>query len=117
MRADHVVFHVADPILSAEWFQRVIGLEPVRLEEYKRGEATFPSVRINDDSIIDLSPLSASDDLAQATHSPGSVGHRVNHFCLAMTREEYDALDSRAPGRPGHLRPRPADLWRTRMGP
>jgi glyoxylase I family protein len=95
MQLDHVVLHVADPIKSAEWFQRVIGLEPVRLEEFKRGEAPFPSMRINENSIFDLSPLSAAAQLEEATKTPGSVGHRVNHLCIAMTREEYDALDQR----------------------
>ena len=109
MRLDHVVLHVADPIESAEWYQRVVGLEPVRLEEYKRGESPFPSVRIAEDAIMDLSPLSAAPDLELATRTPGSVGHRVNHVCIAMTRAEYDALDERlrADGRDTSARVRP----------
>jgi catechol 2,3-dioxygenase-like lactoylglutathione lyase family enzyme len=95
MRLDHVVLHVADPIKSAEWFQRVVGLEPVRLEEFTRGDAPFPSVRISEDAIIDLSPLSSAPALERDTHAPGSVGHRVNHVCIALTRAEYDALDER----------------------
>jgi len=95
MRLDHVVLHVTDPIKSAEWFQRVVGLKPVRLDEYKSGKAPFPSVRVSDDAIIDLSPLSAVEDLELATRTPGSVGHKVNHVCIAMTRAEYDALDER----------------------
>lgn len=109
MRLDHVVLHVADPIESAEWYRRVVGLEPVRLEEYKRGESPFPSVRIAEDAIMDLSPLSAAPDLELATGTPGSVGHRVNHVCIAMTRAEYDALDERlrADGRDTSARVRP----------
>jgi glyoxylase I family protein len=95
MRLDHVVLHVADPLKSAEWYQRVVGLEPVRLDEYKRGDAPFPSVRVSEDAIIDLSPLSAVPDLERATRTPGSVGHKVNHVCIAMSRSEYDALDER----------------------
>jgi catechol 2,3-dioxygenase-like lactoylglutathione lyase family enzyme len=109
MRFDHVVLHVADPLKSAEWFQRVVGLEPVRLDEYKRGDSPFPSVRIAQDAIIDLSPLSAIAELEEATHTPGSVGHAVNHVCIAMTREEYDALDERlrADGKDTSARVRP----------
>jgi catechol 2,3-dioxygenase-like lactoylglutathione lyase family enzyme len=109
MRLDHVVLHVADPLRSAEWFQRVVGLEPVRLDEFKRGEAPFPSVRVSGDSIIDLSPLSAASELERATHAPGSVGHTVNHVCIALTRAEYDALDERlrAEGRDTSARVRP----------
>jgi catechol 2,3-dioxygenase-like lactoylglutathione lyase family enzyme len=109
MRLDHVVLHVADPIESAEWFQRVVGLEPVRLDEFKRGEAPFPSVRVSEDAIIDLSPLSAAPDLERATRTPGSVGHKVNHVCIALTRAEYEALDERlrADGRDTSARVRP----------
>jgi glyoxylase I family protein len=109
MRLDHVVFHVADPLRSAEWFRRVVGLEPVRLEEYKHGDSPFPSVRIADDAIIDLSPVSAAAELERSTHAPGSVGHVVNHVCISMTREEYDALDERlqADGRDTSARVRP----------
>jgi catechol 2,3-dioxygenase-like lactoylglutathione lyase family enzyme len=109
MWLDHVVLHVADPLKSAEWFQRVVGLEPVRLDEYKRGDSPFPSVRIAADAIIDLSPLSAVEELEKATRTPGSVGHAVNHVCIAMTRQEYDALDERlrADGKDTSARVRP----------
>ena len=109
MRLDHVVLHVADPAASAEWFHRVVGLAPVRLEEYRSGKAPFPSVRVSEDAIIDLSPLSAAPDLELATRTPGSVGHRVNHVCIALTRAEYDALDQRlrADGRDTSARVRP----------
>lgn len=109
MRLDHVVLHVADPAASAEWFRRVVGLEPVRLAEFLRGEAPFPSVRVSQDAIIDLSPLAAAQELERATRTPGSVGHRVNHVCLAMSRAEYDALDERlrAEGRDTSARVRP----------
>jgi glyoxylase I family protein len=109
MRLDHVVLHVQDPLKSAEWYQRVVGLEPVRLEEFKRGEAPFPSVRVSEDAIMDLSPLASIPDLEQATKTPGSVGHKVNHVCIAMDRAEYDALDERlrADGRDTSARVRP----------
>ena len=109
MRLDHVVLHVADPLKSAEWFHDVVGLEPVRLEEFKRGESPFPSVRIAQDAIMDLSPLSSAEALERDTHASGSVGYRVNHVCIAMTREEYDALDERlrADGRDTSARVRP----------
>jgi catechol 2,3-dioxygenase-like lactoylglutathione lyase family enzyme len=109
MRLDHVVLHVQDPLKSAEWYRRVVGLEPVRLEEYRRGEAPFPSVRISRDAIIDLSPLAAVPELERSTGNPGSVGFKVNHVCIAMDRAEYEALDERlrADGRDTSARVRP----------
>ena len=51
---DHVVLVVADPSASAAWYRDHLGLQPLRLDEWERGEVFFPSVRIDDSTIIDL---------------------------------------------------------------
>ena len=51
---DHVVFNVADAEASVAWWRDVLGLEPVRLEEWRRGEVPFVSVRISPGTILDL---------------------------------------------------------------
>src|SRR5712691_1305287 len=91
-RLDHVVFWVADPVRSIDFYERVVGLPGVRTGEYREGKVPFPSVRVSPDSIIDLmTPASASgvDELAGVS---GSAGHPVNHVCLAMGRDEFEAL-------------------------
>lgn len=35
---DHIVLRVVDPLKSVEWYQNTLGLEPVRVEEFKAGE-------------------------------------------------------------------------------
>ncbi|PND59381.1 dioxygenase [Mycobacterium sp. ENV421] len=84
MRLDHVVLWTKDPAVAMDFYTRVVGLEPVRFDEFRTGEAPFPSVRVSADSILDLSP-----------EDNGGIQHRVNHVCLAMTKAEYDALDQR----------------------
>jgi catechol 2,3-dioxygenase-like lactoylglutathione lyase family enzyme len=84
MRLDHVVLWTKDPRAAIDFYSRVVGLTPVRFAEFEAGEAPFPSVRVCEDSIIDLMPV-----------AEGSAGQRVNHICLALSKAEYDALDAR----------------------
>jgi catechol 2,3-dioxygenase-like lactoylglutathione lyase family enzyme len=51
---DHVVFYVADVERSVQWYTDRLGLQPERLEEWRRGEVPFASIRINDHQLIDL---------------------------------------------------------------
>lgn len=95
MRLDHVVLWTSDPRVSMDFYSRVVGLEPVRFGEFEAGEAPFPSVRVCEDSIIDLLPVDGVASAESLTRIPGSAGHRVNHVCLALSKAEYDALDRR----------------------
>ena len=51
---DHIVLRVQDMERSVAWYQEVLGLEPVRLEEWQRGEVPFVSMRLTPTTIIDL---------------------------------------------------------------
>jgi glyoxylase I family protein len=95
MLLDHVVLWTEDVSASMDFYTRVIGLAPVRFEEFARGDAPFPSVRVSQDSILDLMPIRRAPGTEAMTRVAGSAGHRVNHVCLAMTKSEYDALDQR----------------------
>lgn len=97
---DHVVIWVADPLRSVEFFEAVVGFPGVRVEEFRAGEAPFPSVRISDETIIDLMPrafapqmnaLSGAADPALAD----SAGHPVHHICFATGEQEFEALRGR----------------------
>ena len=83
---DHIVLWTKDPRPAMDFYARVVGLDPLRYDEFEAGEAPFPSVRVSEDSIIDLMPV----EMAQG----GSV-NPVNHVCFALSRAEYDALDQR----------------------
>ena len=76
---DHVVLKVADPEVSVEWYGRVLGLQPERLEEWRRGEAPFVSLRIDAGTIIDL--LADPPD-----------GRNVDHLALVVDGMDLDAL-------------------------
>lgn len=80
---DHVVLWVADPLRSVEFFGRVVGLPGERVEEFREGKVPFPSVRVSATAILDL-----------MADSSGSA-HPVNHVCLAMGHDDFEALRGR----------------------
>jgi catechol 2,3-dioxygenase-like lactoylglutathione lyase family enzyme len=72
---DHVVFNVADPERSLRFYAEVLGLKAERADEYRAGRVPFPSVRINDRSIVDF--------LKQETGAaPGR--NNVDHIALSF---------------------------------
>jgi glyoxylase I family protein len=95
MDLDHVVIWVADPLRSLDFYVEVVGLEPVRDEEYRAGQAPFPSVRVAASAIIDLTPRADAAAVNAMTKAGESAGFPVNHVCIAMSAEEYVALSDR----------------------
>ena len=75
---DHVVVNCRDVESSLRWYSEELGLEPVRAAEWRAGEAPFPSVRVDDGTIIDL--------LA----SP-RTGVNVDHVCLVVEPIDLEA--------------------------
>ncbi len=51
---DHIVLVVSDVERSLRWYRDKLGLEPLRVEEWRKGEVPFPSLRVNGDTIVDL---------------------------------------------------------------
>ena len=78
---DHLVLRCADVETTLAWYVDTLGLAPVRVDEWRRGTAPFPSVRVSPETIIDLVP--AAD---------GVRGRNVDHFCLVADRATVDAI-------------------------
>ncbi|HTF91925.1 MAG TPA: VOC family protein, partial [Verrucomicrobiae bacterium] len=53
---DHIVLNVKDIDRSLKFYTEVIGLEGERVAAFRDGKVGFPSVRINETTIIDLFP-------------------------------------------------------------
>ncbi|HEY3834736.1 MAG TPA: VOC family protein [Acidimicrobiia bacterium] len=88
---DHIVLVSADVERSLAFYTGVLGLEPERLSEWRRGEVPFPSVRITPTTIIDLFPAS------MASHPPADPaipGRNLDHMCLVIEPTDLDALAS-----------------------
>lgn len=97
---DHVVLWVEDARRALDFYTEVLGLAPVRRDEFLAGKAPFPSVRIAEGSILDLVPAMAAPFAAQFTgeKTPTAAGKPLNHVCLAMSRTDLDALSARLRG-------------------
>ena len=80
---DHIVLRVSDVERSLDWYANMLGLQPVRLDEWRAGECPFPSVRISTETIIDL-----------ITGDVGYDTRNLDHFCLVVTAESMDEVRS-----------------------
>ncbi|MES9522167.1 VOC family protein [Streptomyces capoamus] len=94
-RLDHVVLWVADPVAAAAFYETAVGLEPLRVVEFERGEAPFPSVRVNEETILDLAPHTSAERMGMLPGSADSAGHPVHHVCLSLPAGAFDALRGR----------------------
>jgi PhzF family phenazine biosynthesis protein len=83
---DHFVFEVSDPTATTRSLAELLDLTPVRLEEYQRGSAPFPSARVSEGLVIDLFP----PRMWRADQPRNS-----NHVCLAVSHERFQQLESR----------------------
>ncbi|MGP3936069.1 VOC family protein [Nonomuraea sp. KM88] len=95
VRLDHLVCWVADQRRSLHFYEQVLGLPGVRTEEFRDGKAAFPSVRISAGTILDLIAYDALKGVDEHTGVKGSSGHPINHFCLSVAKEDFDALQVR----------------------
>ncbi|MBF8191083.1 VOC family protein [Nonomuraea sp. K274] len=95
VRLDHLVCWVSDQLASLHFYEQVIGLPGVRAAEFREGKAGFPSVRVSSETILDLMAYDVSRGVEEGTGVEGSAGHPINHFCLAVGREDFDALQVR----------------------
>jgi catechol 2,3-dioxygenase-like lactoylglutathione lyase family enzyme len=88
---DHIVLNVEDEERMIAFYSEVFQWPPERLEEYRKGDAPFPSLRVNADTIIDLFPRK----LWSGGTDPGQGRSNLNHFCIAMSKESWDDVAGR----------------------
>lgn len=82
---DHIVLRVADVERTVAFYRDVLGLVVERMDEWRSGAVGFPSVRITDDTLIDI---------VRASGPPqeGAVG--LDHLCLVIDADRFQpALD------------------------
>ena len=80
---DHLVLRCDDVESTLAWYLDVLGLDPVRVDEWRRGDAPFPSARVDEGTIIDLVRGSTDDG-------------RLDHMCVVV--EPVDLAELAASG-------------------
>lgn len=82
---DHVVIRCKDVERQLEFYVGILGLEPYRVDEYRAGKVFFPSVRVNDGTIIDLFP--------RPDEEPRGDGPRnLDHYCLTIAATDLSEV-------------------------
>jgi catechol 2,3-dioxygenase-like lactoylglutathione lyase family enzyme len=76
---DHIVLDCGDVERSVAWWRDQLGLEPLRLEEWRRGDAPFVSVRLDATTIIDL-------------FAREPTGENMNHVAITVEDVDLEAL-------------------------
>ena len=79
---DHLVLICADVETTLAWYADVLGLQAMRVKEWRAGDVSFPSVRVDAGTIIDLISR------GETTSGAGSV----DHFCLVIDETGLEAL-------------------------
>jgi catechol 2,3-dioxygenase-like lactoylglutathione lyase family enzyme len=92
---DHIVLVSPDPERLIAWYEAELGLEVLRLEEWRRGEVLFVSLRVSPTFLIDV--LTGE-----------RTGVNLDHIALTVTDVDIDEVA--ASGR-FEVQMGPADLW------
>ena len=109
---DHIVLNVGDIDRSLRFYAEVLGLQPERLEEFKSGKVSFPSVRINERTIIDLFPV--KDAEPPARHQSGKIKGNLNHLCLVVGKDDFSGIVNYLTEREITIRQGPVSRWGAR---
>ncbi|GAA2723627.1 MULTISPECIES: VOC family protein [Streptomyces] len=76
---DHLVLNVSDAERALAFYTGPLGLEPVRVDEWRAGTVPFPSVRVTPTTIIDL------------VEGPRGESN-VDHLCLVVEPLDWQTV-------------------------
>ncbi len=79
---DHLVVNTKDVETAVEFYRDVLGLEILRLEEFREGKVGFVSARISAETIIDIRP-----DTSRDKPTPN-----LDHYCLVLGPTDMESL-------------------------
>ena len=82
---DHIVLNVEDDEKMIPFYENILQFPTERLDEYRSGKVSFPSLRLNENTIIDLFPKRMLERHARA----GSGRKNMNHFCIVMSQADW----------------------------
>ena len=108
---DHIVLNVTDIERSLAFYTQVLGLRGERIQEFKEGKVGFPSVRINEDTIIDLFPVKGSGVVQE---SEDKKERNLNHFCFVTDKEDFSGLIDYLKGHGVSIQQGPISRWGAR---
>ena len=85
---DHIGLRVKDVEASLRFYSELLGLKAERVDEWRKGEIGFPSVRLNADTLIDFFLSEKKVDNADKEINQ-------DHFCLVIEPTDMEHLKTR----------------------
>ncbi|MCA9499777.1 MAG: VOC family protein [Nitrospira sp.] len=107
---DHIVLNIEHDETIIDFYTRILMLPAERLEAYRAGEVPFPSVRINQHTVVDLFPKK----LWEKKQSAGKGFSNLNHFCLSLNKKDWEDLHGRLRDHKTAIREGPVQRWGAR---
>jgi catechol 2,3-dioxygenase-like lactoylglutathione lyase family enzyme len=107
---DHIVLNVNDIERSLLFYTQILGLKGERIDEFKSGKVGFPSVRINEGTIIDLFPAKQPRAPAGKEKNNGNL----NHFCMVVGAEDFAGIMGYLAAHKITIREGPVSRWGAR---
>lgn len=108
---DHIVLNVKDIDRTLDFYTEILGLKGERIQEFKDGKVGFPSVRINEHTLIDLNPVRAN---TQPPPAGEKAEGNLNHFCLVVEKEDFSGIVDYLRERNVSIRQGPISRWGAR---
>ncbi len=81
---DHLVVNTRDVENAVIFYRDVLGMEILRLDEFREGKVGFVSARVSPETIIDIRPDPSGE----------KVTPNVDHYCLVLGPTDMKKLHS-----------------------
>ncbi len=85
---DHIGLRVKDVEASLRFYSELLGLKAERVDEWRKGEIGFPSVRLDADTLIDFF-------LSEKKFDNANKEINQDHFCLVIEPTDMEHLKTR----------------------
>lgn len=106
-RIDHIVLNVRDDEKMIAFYENILQFPTERLDEYRSGKVPFPSLRLNENTIIDLFPRRMWEKDSPA----GNGRDNLNHFCIALGKADWQNLMDRLQANSVSITEGPVERW------
>ena len=101
---DHLVVNTNDVETAVNFYRDVLGLEILRLEEFREGKVGFVSARISAETIIDIRPDTSGDKPTP----------NLDHYCLVLGATDMEILHAELKGRGVRVEEEVRPAWGTK---
>jgi catechol 2,3-dioxygenase-like lactoylglutathione lyase family enzyme len=98
---DHLVVNTQDLERALDFYHQVLGLELLRLEEFRAGKVGFVSARVSPETIIDIRPIAAGE----------RVTPNIDHYCLVLGPTDMHQLHAELKAQGVHVEATVRSAW------